>query len=250
MIAPSAEIEASHLGGRPTAGEEFAAMDRRENVPGCRRGCGTSPGGRCSTALAAALLTALAAGGAAAQPGGLFREVVPAGAVAGPGLSGASDSITLRRRLVAIDFGQLAPPPAAAAVPGGAVSAPSGVLTLNLFDDASFTGLVQSVAPTFSGGYSLSGPLAEVEMGTMNLVVNGEVVAGTVRTPLATYRIRPAGGGSARRHRNRPVAAAAVGRADSPPGVGGGAPADRTRRQARGAALSVGRAVPPSGASM
>ena len=64
-----------------------------------------------------------------------------------------------------------------------------------LFDDASFTGFVQSVAPTFSGGYSLSGSLAGVEMGTMTLVVNGEVVAGTVRTPEATYRIRPAGAG-------------------------------------------------------
>ena len=99
----------------------------------------------------------------------------------------------MRRRLVAIDFGQLTPSAdTVAAVPGGAAAAPSGVLTLNLFDDASFTGLVRSVAPTFSGGYSLSGPLAGVEMGTMTLVVNGEVVAGRVRTPAATYRIRPA----------------------------------------------------------
>ena len=172
-------------------------MGRRERVPGSRAGCGAARGGRCSTALAVALLTALAVGEAAAQPGGLFREAAPAGAVAGPDLSAVSDSITLRRRLVAIDFGQLTPPAdAAAAVPGGAAAAaPSGVLTLNLFDDASFTGLVQSVAPTFSGGYSLSGPLAGVEMGTMTLVVNGEVVAGTVRTPEATYRIRPAAGG-------------------------------------------------------
>ena len=102
----------------------------------------------------------------------------------------------MRRRLVAIDFGQLTPPAdAAAAVPGRAEALPSGVLTLNLFDDASFTGLVESVAPTFSGGYSLAGRLAGVEMGTVTLVVNGEVVAGTVRTPEATYRIRPAAGG-------------------------------------------------------
>ena len=31
-------------------------------------------------------------------------------------------------------------------------------------------------------------------MGTFTLVVNGEVVAGTVLTPQATYRIRSAGG--------------------------------------------------------
>ena len=61
-----------------------------------------------------ALLTALAAAEAAGQPGGLFREVAPAAVVAGPALSAVSDSITLRRRLVAIDFGQLAPPSDAA----------------------------------------------------------------------------------------------------------------------------------------
>ena len=152
-------------------------------------------GGR-GAVLAGALLAALAGGEAAGQPGGLFSEGAPAAAVAGRDISAVSDSITLRRRLVAIDLGQLTPPAdAAAADPGGAQAAPSGVLTLNLFDDATFTGLVRSVAPTFSGGYSLSGPLAGVEMGTMTLVVNGGVVAGTVRTPEATYRIRPAGAG-------------------------------------------------------
>ena len=173
-------------------------MDSGGLVPGClrRRVAARVWRGAAfwgSTTLAAALLAALAAGEATGQPAGLFREVAPAGAVAGPDLSAVSDAITLRRRLVAIDFGQLTPrtlPPPQP--PGGA---PSGVLTLNLFDDASFTGLVRSVAPTFSGGYSLSGPLAGVEMGTMTLVVNGAIVAGSVRTPEATYRIRPAGAG-------------------------------------------------------
>jgi len=147
-------------------------------------------------ALGGALLVALATGEAVGQPGGLFREAAPAAATAGPDISAVSDSITLRRRLVAIDFRQLTPSAdTAAAVPGGTIAAPSGVLTLNLFDDASFTGLVQSVAPTFSGGYSLSGPLTGVEMGTMTLVVNGDVVAGSVQTPEATYRVQPAGAG-------------------------------------------------------
>ena len=65
------------------------------------------------------------------------------------------------------------------------------MLRLDLFDDVSFTGLVERVEPTFSGGQALSGRLVGVEMGTMALVVNGTVVAGTVRTPGATYRIRP-----------------------------------------------------------
>ena len=146
--------------------------------------------------LAVALLTALATGEAAGQPGGLFREATSAATVV-PTPPGVSASITLRRRLVTIDFGQLTPSAdTPATVPdGGRKVAPSGVLTLNLFDDASFTGLVQSVAPTFSGGYSLSGPLAGVEMGTMTLVVNRDVVAGSVQTPEATYRVRPAGAG-------------------------------------------------------
>ena len=153
-------------------------------------------GGRGCSVFAGMLLAALAAGEAMGQPAGLFRAVAPAGVAAVQGPETVSDSITLRRRPVGIDFAQLTPPvdAAGADAPGG-VAAPSGVLTLNLFDDASFTGLVESVAPTFSGGYSLAGPLAGVEMGTMTLVVNGDVIAGTVRTPEATYRIRPAGGG-------------------------------------------------------
>ena len=161
-----------------------------------RRVSGNVGAFRGSTALAAALLAGLAAAEAAGQPTGLFREVEPTAAAIARGLPTDPDSITLRRRLVAVDFGQLTPwADTFAAIPGGAAAAPSGVLALNLFDDASFTGLVRSAAPTFSGGYSLSGPLAGVEMGTMTLVVNGEVVAGSVRTPEATYRIRPAGAG-------------------------------------------------------
>ncbi len=161
-----------------------------------RRVSGNVGAFRGSTALAAALLAGLAAAEAAGQPTGLFREVAPTAAAIARGLPTDPDSITLRRRLVAVDFGQLTPSAdTAAAAQGGRPAAPSGVLTLNLFDDASFTGLVRSVATTFSGGYSLSGPLAGVEMGTMTLVVNGEVVAGSVRTPEATYRIRPAGRG-------------------------------------------------------
>ena len=97
-------------------------------------------------ALAGLLLAGLAAGEAAGQPGGLFR---PAAAAAAPPARGASDALTLRSRLVSIDFGQLAPPGARGAA---AVSAPSGVLRLNLFADASFTGLVERVEETFSGG--------------------------------------------------------------------------------------------------
>ena len=146
--------------------------------------------------VAVLLLSGWPPGEAAAQPGGLFTAVSPS-AVDIDAAPNATDTLTLRRRLVTIDLGQLASTTDAAA--GGAAAGievpPSGVLTLNLFDDAVFTGLVERTAVTFSGGQSLSGRLAGIEMGTMTLVVNGDVVAGTVRTPEATYRIRPAGNG-------------------------------------------------------
>ena len=119
------------------------------------------------------------------QPAGLFFE--PLLAATAPSAAAAiaprvtqPDSMSLRRRLVAVDFRQL--------------GATANELALNLFDDADFTGLVEQTAPTFSGGYVLSGRLAG-EDGVMTLVVNGSIVAGRVWTPEATYRISPADGG-------------------------------------------------------
>ena len=144
-------------------------------------------------ALAVLLLSGWTAGEAAAQPDGLFTPA----SMSGTGTaSTAPDTLTVRRRLVTIDLGQLVP--ATDSAPGAAAGieiAQRGTLTLNLFEDAVFTALVQRTAPTFSGGQALSGRLAGIEMGMMTLVVNGALVAGTVRTPEATYRIRPAGNG-------------------------------------------------------
>ncbi|MCY4600682.1 MAG: hypothetical protein OXF27_12290 [Acidobacteria bacterium] len=120
---------------------------------------------------------------AAGQSEGLFTaaaELSARSAIA-PNLSASQDAVSLRRRVVSIDFGQLEPTTAE--------------LTLNLFDDAVFTGRVEQTERTFSGGYVLSGQLDDVEMGTVTMVVNGDVVAGTVWTPEATYRISSAGGG-------------------------------------------------------
>ena len=100
-------------------------------------------------------------------------------------------AVTLRRRLVSVDGDVLA-----RAVAGAARRArPEALtaLTLNLFDDVVFTGIIERRSPTFSGGYALSGRIEGVELGTMTLVVNDSVVAGAVRTPFATYRIRPSG---------------------------------------------------------
>ena len=148
-------------------------------------------------ALAAVLLIAPGMDVATGQPSGIFQAAETSAPTPRAGIlptAPAADAITLRRRLVSIDFTQLSPPvDGAAGVTAPAAS--TGTLGLNLFDDVSFTGVVERVAPTFSGGYSLSGRLAEVELGTVTLVVNGETVAGSVWTPEGTYRIRPAGGG-------------------------------------------------------
>ena len=150
------------------------------------------------------LLTATVQG----QGKGLFSEVEPAAAAR---TSASTDATTLRRRVVTIDLERLQRARAAASVlprppvqikavsprSGGRdrVPAPDATLTLNLFQDGVFTGIVDSTAPTFSGGYSISGRLAGKTLGTLTLVVNGETVAGTVRTPGGTYRIRSAGDG-------------------------------------------------------
>ena len=149
-------------------------------------------------------VTACLAAGANAAARGLFLE-----AAAVPGASGnrrpqAPDSVALRSRLVTIDFAQLASSDVAIAARAGGASAeaPRSVrpaygelLRLNLFEDTAFTGVVERTEPTFTGGYAISGRLLGVDGGTMTLVVNGDVVAGTIRTLETTYRIRPAGNG-------------------------------------------------------
>ena len=120
--------------------------------------------------------------------GDLFRAAAPSVRVRGVALhAGRSPGggAALRRRDVGVDLAMLARVSA-----GG-----SGALRLNLFNDVVVTGIIDRRTPTFSGGYALSGRLLGVPGGTVTLVVNGSVVAGTVRGPGALYRIRPGGGG-------------------------------------------------------
>ena len=132
---------------------------------------------------------------ARAQVGGLFTPVDSADEIirAAPEPPGAvTDGVTtLRSRSVRIDMDGLATAQANAA--GG--GAPPASLMLNLFDDALFSASVIETAPTSSGGYSLTGRLDEVEFGSLVLVVNGDIVAGTVQAPPDTYTIRSVGDG-------------------------------------------------------
>ena len=140
------------------------------------------------------------------QESGLFS------AVNQPPPAGPFADATLRSRLVTIDFAQLQRAPAVAASPppvgvspsSGWQAAPSVTgsapwpgtrLTFNLFADVVVTGVVERTAPTFSGGYALSGRLVGEPLGSLTLVVNGKTVAGTVRTPAGTYHLRSVGAG-------------------------------------------------------
>ena len=129
------------------------------------------------------LAAVLASADLHAQGGGLFLPAETLGAAdPAPGVT------VLRSRVVRIDVTTLA-----AARLEADRETPAPPLTLNLFDDVMFSGIVERTAPTLSGGYVLSGRLDDVALGTFTLVVNGEVVAGTVRTLDATYRIGAAG---------------------------------------------------------
>ncbi len=95
---------------------------------------------------------------------------------------------TIRRRMARIDLAQLDEA-------RGAVQAERGArLDLNLFGDSVFTAVDLRVAATITG-YSISGRLEGVQFGTATLVANGDVVAGSVRTPETTFSIRSVGGG-------------------------------------------------------
>ena len=146
-----------------------------------------------------------------AQRRGLFSAVDRAATQLDSPTPSSLHPTVLRRRVVTIDLGRLQRARAAASVlprprvhskavsprigKRDAAPASDATLTLNLFRDVVFTGIVERTAPTFSGGYSISGRLVGKPPGTLTLVVNGETVAGTVRTLAGTYRIRTVGGG-------------------------------------------------------
>lgn len=146
------------------------------------------------------------AGVGQAQPEALFggeEETVGAAALPEP-----QDDRRLRSRVVKMDLARIERARAAASEERAAlrVEAPKAVLrkmerragatlNLNLFDDATFTAVVDRTARTFSGGYSVSGHLAGDPYGHVTLVVNGETVAGTVHSRGRTFEISSAGEG-------------------------------------------------------
>ena len=153
--------------------------------------------------LLGSLLTATVEG----QGDGLFSEVEPAALRTRRHASALTDTTTLRHRMVTMDLARLQRA-RTAALSGSPVrtkavsqrsdgrdAASDATLILNLFEDVVVSGIVERTAPTFSGGYSVSGRLVGNSPGTLTIVVNGQTVAGAVRTLGGTYRIRSVGGG-------------------------------------------------------
>ncbi len=131
---------------------------------------------------------------ASASADDLFRPVAPpvgrTAAAASVAAAVERQGATLRHRHARVDLGLLSEARASAALGGTA----SGLIDLNLFDDATcqVTGL--RTAPT-SSEYSLSGQLDGVPLGAAPLVVNGDVIVGSVRASGVTHTIRSIAGG-------------------------------------------------------
>ena len=144
-------------------------------------------------AILAGLLNLLAVAAAPAED--LFLPVGPAVGQVPSMVAAASAAVesedlgpTFRYRHARIDVGLLGQARAAAELG----DAPTGLIDLNLFDDASFRVAGLRTAPT-SAGYSISGELEGEPLSSMTVVVNGGVIAGEVRLPDATYTIRSVG---------------------------------------------------------
>ena len=118
----------------------------------------------------------------------LFIDVDPESARARPAVR--RERRTLRKRSVRIDQRLLETARSDIRQGGGALP----ILRLNLMDDVVLTAVIEQTEPT-SAGYALSGRIDGVPAGSVTLVVNGDIVAGTVRMPMATYTIRSTGDG-------------------------------------------------------
>ena len=152
--------------------------------------CATSKDFGIAATLALSLLATSAAVASEGLPDGLFDAVDSHLMTVPEATSVAFGEPSVRQRFVSMDIAHLDRIQRIAAS-----RSEQSILHLNLFDDATFVGIVDSTAPTFSGGYSLSGRMAGRPRSSITIVVNGDTVAGSVRDMDGTYYIRSAGNG-------------------------------------------------------
>ena len=128
--------------------------------------------------LACALIPRV--GQAQAPPAGVF-STVQTDLV--PDIGIALEPATLRSRVVQVDTAQVT-----------AARLGQETLRLNLFDDVAVAVDIDRVRPTRSG-YFITGRPEGFEWGEVRLVLNGQVMVGTVVTPEGKYTIRFGGAG-------------------------------------------------------
>ena len=147
-------------------------------LPTVRR---ASRGAGIGLAVAITVATVVAVGAEELDRGGaLFGDAEP---VPGPVAMGP---MALRQRWANVEIGRLD------AVRGRVREGALAGLRLNMWPDAEFDAVFERMART-GDGYVLSGRLAAVRNGAATLVVNGDVVVGTVWTPRGVYDIRTVG---------------------------------------------------------
>src|SRR5688572_710963 len=120
-----------------------------------------------------------------AQSSGLFKQDDSASAVASPPAA-LPDRAARRSRLVTVDLSQLERRDISAGRPAS--------LELNLFEDTSFTAVLNRVDPT-TRGFVWSGRIPDLPMSTVSLATDDGVMHGLVLTPQSTYLVRFIGNG-------------------------------------------------------
>jgi len=124
-------------------------------------------------------------GAASASEGGegtgFFTEAPTAAAD-----SGSSDIATSRSRPFVPNLGLIG---------DGEQTPIAEILTLNLFEDETFTAVLERVERHTSGSFTWIGRLVGTGYGTATFVIKDGIVVGTVSTSDATYQIRYAGDG-------------------------------------------------------
>ena len=120
-----------------------------------------------------------------AQPSGLFTQVDASPALSMP-QAAFPDRAMRRSRVVTVDLNQLG---------SRDTSADRNTsLELNLFDDASFTAVLNRVDPV-TRGFVWSGHIPAIPMSTVSLATEDGVVHGIVLTPESSYVVRFIGNG-------------------------------------------------------
>ena len=132
---------------------------------------------------ACACLLGLGCAAALGQPTGLFSDAPPGRVV------GVEDAFP-DPRLVSRVRASLATRSMLDAARAGVLADGAATLSLNLFDDAIFEARIDAAYPTASGGYALSGRLADMPFGRLALVANNGTVAGVVHTPTRSFVVR------------------------------------------------------------